>query len=74
MTASGLAAWPCSGPNGLDEGLVARPFIGLHTPGAGLAAWTRIGTNTPDAAVLALELDLELMELGLGSHLTGGKR
>lgn len=74
MTAYGLAAWPCSGPNGLDEGLVVRPFIGLHTPGAGLAAWPFIGTNNPDAGVPALELDLGLTSLGLGSHAVGGGR
>ncbi len=74
MTAPGLAAEPCSGPNSPDAGLVEWPFMGPNTLGPRLAAWLCIGTSTPDTGVPALELDLGPMALGLGSHPTGGRR
>lgn len=40
----------------------------------GLAAFPLIGPNTPAAGVSALELDLELVALGLGSRPVVGGR
>ena len=40
----------------------------------GLVAGPSSGPNSPDASVPALELDLGLMGMGLGSHTAGGRR
>jgi hypothetical protein len=74
MMAPGLVAGPSSGPNSPDACLVVWPFIWPHTPGTGPATWPCIGTNSPDASVPALELDLGLMGMGLGSPTAGGRR